>query len=66
MVRTPNESDGRGVHVDLTDEGRKLIDQALPDHVNAEQRLLAGLTPDQRESLADILRRLLVSLGDEV
>ncbi|WP_055478624.1 MarR family winged helix-turn-helix transcriptional regulator [Sphaerimonospora mesophila] len=66
VVRTPNESDGRGVHVDLTDEGRKLIDQALPDHVNAEQRLLAGLTPDQRESLADILRRLLVSLGDEV
>jgi len=64
VARTPSESDGRGVHVALTDDGRALIDQALPDHVETENRLLAALTRTQREALADALRDLLESLGD--
>ncbi|CAN5402102.1 MarR family transcriptional regulator [soil metagenome] len=64
VTRTPSESDGRGVHVALTDDGRALIDQALPDHVDTENRLLAGLTRTQRDALADTLRNLLESLGD--
>ncbi|MEV6559976.1 MarR family transcriptional regulator [Nocardia sp. NPDC051756] len=62
--RSPSESDGRGVRVSLTDEGHKLIDDALPDHVATEERLLAPLTPKQRAALADTLRVLLESLGD--
>ncbi|MBE3010920.1 MarR family transcriptional regulator [Microbispora sp. NEAU-D428] len=65
VTRTPSDIDGRGVHVDLTDAGRELIDRALPDHVDTERRLLAGLTPAQRENLAETLRQLLMSLGDE-
>lgn len=64
VTRTPSESDGRGVDVALTDEGRALIDQALPDHVDTENRLLAALTQTQRAALADTLRDLLESLGD--
>ena len=64
VTRTPNESDGRGVHVALTDAGRTLINAALPDHVDTEKRLLAALTTAQRDALADILRTLLESLGD--
>ncbi|MDP9841608.1 MarR family winged helix-turn-helix transcriptional regulator [Streptosporangium lutulentum] len=62
--RTPSETDGRGVHVALTDEGRALIDQALPDHVDTENRLLAALTSTRRDALAAELRTLLESLGD--
>ncbi|WP_326820051.1 MarR family transcriptional regulator [Streptosporangium sp. NBC_01639] len=64
VTRTPSESDGRGVHVTLTDEGRALIDQVLPDHVDTENRLLAALTGTQRDALAGQLRKLLESLGD--
>ncbi len=64
VTRTPSNSDGRVVHVALTDDGRALIDQALPDHVDTENRLLAALTKTQRDTLADILRNLLESLGD--
>src|SRR4051812_1831737 len=65
VARTPNEADGRGVCVDLTDEGRELIDSALPDHVETEHRLLAGLTVAQRDDLAGLLKALLESLGDK-
>ncbi|SFB41711.1 DNA-binding transcriptional regulator, MarR family [Amycolatopsis marina] len=66
VVRTPSASDGRGVDVALTDEGMALIDRALPDHVDTEHRLLAALTPAQREVFAGTLRDLLESLGDTV
>ncbi|GAA3069844.1 MarR family winged helix-turn-helix transcriptional regulator [Streptosporangium carneum] len=66
VTRTPSETDGRVVHVALTDEGRALIDRALPDHVDTENRLLAALTPARRDALADELRSLLESLGDTV
>lgn len=64
VTRAPSESDGRGVHVELTEDGHALIDQALPDHIDTEKRLLAALTSTQRDALADTLRRLLESLGD--
>lgn len=64
--RSPSESDGRGIQVSLTDAGHKLIDDALPDHVATEQRLLDPLTPKQRTALADTLRVLLESLGDAI
>ena len=60
--RSPSDSDGRGVVVTLTDAGRELIDRALPDHVQTEERLLAALSPAQRADLAKRLRELLESL----
>src|SRR5205085_2005376 len=64
ITRTPSELDGRAVYVSLTGEGLELIDRALPDHVANEQRILATITPAQRKTLADVLRKLLESRGD--
>ncbi|MET7617776.1 MarR family transcriptional regulator [Streptomyces sp. NPDC005408] len=64
VTRTPSATDGRVVHVELSEEGRALIDEALPDHVRNENRLLAALSGTEREALADALRNLLESLGD--
>lgn len=64
VTRTPSDCDGRGVYVTLTDEGRALIDRALPDHVATEERLLSALTGPRRDELAATLRDLLESLGD--
>lgn len=63
VSRVPSPTDGRVVHVALTDQGRSIIDRALPDHVATMDRLLQGLAPDQREQLAHLLRALLCSLG---
>ncbi|XVS63494.1 MarR family winged helix-turn-helix transcriptional regulator [Actinosynnema sp. CA-299493] len=65
VVRTPNEHDGRGVVVALTDAGRDLIDRTLPDHLATEDRLLGALSPRERTALADTLKHLLESLGDK-
>jgi len=65
VTRAPSQSDGRSYDVALTNEGRALIDKALPDHVATESRLLAALTEPERGELADRLRHLLESLGDK-
>ncbi|MFF4156125.1 MarR family winged helix-turn-helix transcriptional regulator [Streptomyces sp. NPDC001678] len=64
VTRTRSDHDGRSVVVSLTDEGRALIDRALPDHIATEERLLAALSPAEREALTGSLRALLESLGD--
>ncbi|UBU08883.1 MarR family winged helix-turn-helix transcriptional regulator [Nonomuraea gerenzanensis] len=64
VSRTPSASDGRVVHVTLTEEGFALIERALPDHVATEHRVLAALPADRRDALAATLRDLLESLGD--
>jgi DNA-binding MarR family transcriptional regulator len=62
VTRTPSDSDGRSLEVALTEEGRALIDRALPDHVATEQRLLSALPARERAGLAGTLRILLESL----
>lgn len=52
------------MHVSLTQKGRELIDRALVDHVANQNRLLSGLTDEERGRVADDLRGLLESLGD--
>lgn len=64
VARSRSAADARVVHVRLTDQGRALIDEALPAHVANEHRLLAALDTDERDALADALRTLLLSLGD--
>lgn len=65
VIRTPSETDGRVVDVSLTDAGRALIDQVVPDHVATGRQLLAGLDETDREDLARLMRKLLESLGDQ-
>jgi len=62
VERRPDPSDRRGTLVRLTERGRSAIDAALDVHVANEERLLAGLTPAERQTLDGLLRRLLVGL----
>ena len=63
ITRTRSRDDGRAVVVSLTSAGSAALDSALPDHLDTERTLLAGLTDDDRDRLAELLRRFLVSLG---
>lgn len=55
------EVEGRTTRVSLTALGVELFERVTPAHVDAEERLLAALDPREREQLATLLRRLLVS-----
>lgn len=62
VARAPSARDGRRVQVRLTADGRAAIDQALPDHLQTEHRLLARLSPRQREDLERTLHQLIESI----
>lgn len=56
-------SDGRGLFVALTPEGRRAIEEAAPLHVaDVRSLLIDQLTPDQLDSLAEIAEKVLASL----
>jgi len=59
IVRRPHPHDGRQVIIRLTPAGRRRVDAAFEALLQCEQELLAGLTANQRGSLAGGLRRLL-------
>ncbi len=66
LYRMPDPDDRRGILIALTPRGRELIDEVILAHLAHEHELLASLTTDEREVLAALLRKLLLSLGDVV
>jgi DNA-binding MarR family transcriptional regulator len=61
VERQPDPTDRRGRLVALTDRGSELVDAAVVDHLENEQRLLGALDAGEREQLAGLLRKLLLS-----
>ena len=61
VERRPDPSDRRGTLVALTQEGQKTVDAAVVAHLANEERLLTALSPAERETLALLLRKLLLS-----
>jgi len=56
--REPSSSDRRVRIAVLTDEGRDLIDRIFPEHAGALENAMAGLSPDEQEKAAKLIRRL--------
>lgn len=61
VERLPDPNDRRGRLVALTERGRELVDAAVADHLENEQTLLGALGAGEREQLASLLRKLLLS-----
>ena len=64
VERRPDPADRRGVLVRLTDAGVELVDEAFAAALAEQRRMLADLDDRDRATLAELLERLLVSLGD--
>lgn len=60
--RAADSADRRGIKVFLTTEGFAVIDKAIESHVVNEHRLLKSLKEKEKNELAKILRKLLLSL----
>jgi DNA-binding MarR family transcriptional regulator len=61
VERRPHASDRRSTTVALTPGGRRLIDKAMPLHLDAEQALLTGLSKTDRTALAKLLKKALAA-----
>jgi DNA-binding MarR family transcriptional regulator len=58
--RHPN--DRRGVLVELTDEGRRVLDEAVKANTDAERHLVEGLDAAETRQLAALLKKMLAAL----
>jgi DNA-binding MarR family transcriptional regulator len=61
ITRAADPDDKRGQRLRLTADGLRLFDKITPVHLANEERLLSSLTPGERETLAQLLRKLLIS-----
>ncbi len=64
IKRSPDPEDRRGTLVSLTARGLEVVDTALSAHLATERRLLSGLTQEEQQSLALLLRKLLLSFNE--
>jgi DNA-binding MarR family transcriptional regulator len=64
--RIPDPKDRRSVLVALTPKGLRVIEEAVRAHTDNELRLLACLADGERDTLARLLRKLLVEFEDDV
>ena len=61
IERVPDPEDGRGMLVQLTKAGVKLVDKLAPLHLQNEARMLEGLSERERDQLARLLKKLLAT-----
>ncbi|WP_436942754.1 MarR family winged helix-turn-helix transcriptional regulator [Streptomyces sp. SudanB66_2053] len=66
LVRDRSPEDGRGMCVVITDEGRAVIEAAVPRYVEAVRKLfLDNVTPSELRLLARISERVAEKLDEE-
>ena len=62
VKRTRHPRDRRGVLVELTDAGRKVLVQAVTADAGGEQELLTSLSRQDQRAVAALLKKLLAGL----
>lgn len=64
LRRSPDPHDRRGLKVTLTEEGLRLIDEAVSAGLAEESAALTALDAEQAGQLADLLRKLLATTAE--
>jgi DNA-binding MarR family transcriptional regulator len=62
IAREPDPADRRSTLIALTPAGRELVDEATGAHLTNEQQILDALSETDQRRLADLLRKLTLSL----
>src|SRR5882757_4254201 len=55
--RLADDTDGRGVIVELTAQGRRVVEPAMRDHAETERRLIGVLSGEEQRTVAGALGR---------
>ncbi len=58
IERTMDPNDRRGLKIILSEAGFALVDELVVSHVETEERLLAGLTNEERNQLRHLLNKI--------
>jgi len=64
VKRIPDPGDRRGTLIQITPKGFDVIEKAVDAHVANGHRLLAPLAEAERQTLAQLLRKLLISFEE--
>lgn len=64
VKRIPDPVDRRSMLVQLTPKGLRVVEEAVAAHAANEQVLLAPLSPAERRTMAELLRKLLAEFED--
>jgi DNA-binding MarR family transcriptional regulator len=62
--RIPNPGDRRSVLIEITPDGRAVVDQLLPGIRTIERSILSALSPDERACLLDTLSKILARTAE--
>jgi DNA-binding MarR family transcriptional regulator len=65
ITRVPDSDDARRMLVELTRKGKALVDRIAPLHLDNERRLLEPLSDEEQQTLARLLRKLLIAYERE-
>ncbi|POX64959.1 MarR family transcriptional regulator [Streptomyces sp. Ru62] len=65
LRRSPDPHDRRGLRVTLTEEGLRLIDEAVGAGLAQESAALSALDPEEAGRLAGLLRKLLDATAEQ-
>lgn len=64
VSRRQSTTDGRKFELELTTEGKKLLNAALPLATKTSAQLLLPLSPEQQETLLSLLNTICIELED--
>jgi len=64
VERVLDSEDKRSFHIHLTPTGRDAVRQTAPEHIAFLNRVVAGLSPDERKQLAALLTKLYSGLTE--
>jgi len=56
--RTPHPKDRRMLLIELTDEGRDILDRLMPEHIQGMGELLACLSESEKKAFAGVLAKI--------
>ena len=57
LTREACPTDKRAFEVDLTDEGRRIIQAAIPPHQRAIEKTFSVLSPEEQEQLVELMKK---------
>ncbi len=64
VLRRPDTVDRRVVHAEITDRGRAVLRELLPVHFRAVEAMLQSLSPEEKETLVELLARVRSGAND--
>ena len=66
LIRQRSEADRRQVRLVLTDDGLALADELPVIGTNAMNQLAGEISPQELQTLEDILKKILLAAGDPI